>query len=72
MKRVLADIQAGRFVQNFMLDNRAGQTALKASAQSPPRTRRAGRRQAARDDAVDQAAHAGGQEQELIGVQPLK
>ncbi len=31
MKRVLADIQAGRFVQRFVLDNRAGQPELKAS-----------------------------------------
>jgi len=31
MKRVLADIQAGRFVQKFVLDNRAGQPELKAS-----------------------------------------
>jgi len=31
MKRVLADIQQGRFVQKFVLDNRAGQPELKAS-----------------------------------------
>jgi ketol-acid reductoisomerase len=31
MKRVLADIQAGRFVKNFVLDNRAGSPELKAS-----------------------------------------
>ncbi len=31
MKRVLEDIQAGRFVKNFVLDNRAGQPELKAS-----------------------------------------
>ena len=31
MKRVLADIQAGRFVSRFVLDNRAGQPELKAS-----------------------------------------
>jgi ketol-acid reductoisomerase len=31
MKRVLADIQSGRFVQKFVLDNRAGQPELKAS-----------------------------------------
>jgi ketol-acid reductoisomerase len=39
MKRVLADIQSGRFVKNFVLDNRAGQPELKASPQgrrSPP------------------------------------
>ena len=31
MKRVLADIQAGRFVKDFVLDNRAGQPELKAA-----------------------------------------
>ena len=31
MKRVLADIQQGRFVRDFVLDNRAGQPQLKAS-----------------------------------------
>jgi ketol-acid reductoisomerase len=31
MKRVLDDIQAGRFVSKFVLDNRAGQPELKAS-----------------------------------------
>jgi ketol-acid reductoisomerase len=31
MKRVLEDIQAGRFVSKFVLDNRAGQPELKAS-----------------------------------------
>ena len=31
MKRVLADIQGGRFVQKFVLDNRAGQPELKAA-----------------------------------------
>jgi ketol-acid reductoisomerase len=31
MKRVLADIQGGRFVKRFILDNRAGQPELKAA-----------------------------------------
>jgi len=31
MRRVLEDIQAGRFVKNFVLDNRAGQPELKAA-----------------------------------------
>src|SRR4029077_3590040 len=31
MKRVLADIQGGRFVKNFVLDTRAGQPELKAA-----------------------------------------
>lgn len=31
MRRVLVDIQGGRFVKNFVLDNRAGQPELKAA-----------------------------------------
>jgi len=31
MKRILADIQEGRFVNDFMLDNKVGQIKLKAS-----------------------------------------
>lgn len=31
MKRILADIQSGRFVKDFVLDNRAGQPELKAA-----------------------------------------
>jgi ketol-acid reductoisomerase len=31
MKRVLADIQQGRFVSRFVLENRAGQPELKAA-----------------------------------------
>src|SRR3546814_5875174 len=31
MTRVLADIQSGRFVKDFVLDNQAGQPELKAS-----------------------------------------
>jgi ketol-acid reductoisomerase len=31
MKNILADIQSGRFVKNFVLDNRAGQPELKAA-----------------------------------------
>lgn len=31
MKRILEDIQSGRFVKDFVLDNRAGQPELKAS-----------------------------------------
>ena len=37
MKRVLADIQQGRFVKNFILDNRAGQPELKASRKQAAR-----------------------------------
>ena len=31
MKRVLEDIQSGRFVRDFMLENEAGQPSLKAT-----------------------------------------
>jgi ketol-acid reductoisomerase len=34
MKKVLADIQSGRFVKAFVLDNRAGQPELKAARQA--------------------------------------
>ena len=37
MKRVLADIQSGRFVKNFVLDNRAGQPELKAARKAAQR-----------------------------------
>ncbi len=66
MKRVLADIQSGRFVKDFVLDNRAGQPELKASRisrQAPPD--RAGRQRAARDDALDRRQQAGRPDQEL-------
>ena len=56
MKRVLADIQSGRFVKNFVLDNRAGQPELKAArkaAEAHPIEKTGGG--AARDDAVDSA-----------------
>ena len=37
MKRVLEDIQSGRFVKNFVLDNRAGQPELKAARKAAAR-----------------------------------
>ena len=37
MKRVLADIQSGRFVKDFVLDNRAGQPELKAARKAAQR-----------------------------------
>jgi ketol-acid reductoisomerase len=37
MKRVLEDIQSGRFVKDFVLDNRAGQPELKASRKAAQR-----------------------------------
>ena len=67
MKRVLADIQSGKFTRDWMLENKVNQTSFKAMrAQAGRAPDRAGRRQAARHDAVDQAAGAGRQGQELI------
>ena len=66
MKRVLDDIQSGRFARDWMLENRVNQTsfkAMRAKMRRPPD--RAGRREAARHDAVDQAAGAGRQGKEL-------
>ena len=34
MKRVLADIQSGKFVRDFMLENTVGQPTIKASRRS--------------------------------------
>ena len=54
MKAVLNDIQTGKFVRDFMQENAVGQPFFKAH---PPHQRRtpdrAGRREAARHDAVD-------------------
>ena len=67
MKRILGDIQSGKFVKDWMLENKVNQTSFKAMrAKLRGASDRAGRRQAARDDAVDQRARAGRQEPELI------
>ena len=66
MKRVLTDIQNGTFTRNWLLENKVGQVGFKATArpqQRPPD--RAGRREAARDDAVDRQERAGRQDEEL-------
>ena len=66
MKRVLADIQSGKFARDWMLENKVNQTSFKATRAklaSPPD--RGSRRQAPRHDAVDQEGRAGGQDQEL-------
>ena len=69
MKRILADIQSGTFTRNWMLENRVNQTSFKAMRAKMRRpSDRGGRREAARHDAVDQAAGAGGQEP---GTDPL-
>ena len=65
MKRILNDIQSGKFTRDWMLENKVNQTSFKATRAKLRRAPdRAGRRQAPRDDAVDQAARAGGSGQE--------
>ena len=69
MKHILADIQSGKFVEDWMLENKVNQTSFKAMRAKmcrPPD--RAGGRQAARHDAVDQAACAGRSQPELKPV----
>ena len=61
MKRVLDDIQTGKFARDWVLENKAGQ----ASLQGHPRPRRGAsdrgsRREPARHDAVDRQEQAGG------------
>ena len=49
MKRVLADIQSGRFARDWMLENKVGQASFKAMRKKMSRAPdRGGRRQAAR------------------------
>ena len=67
MKRILDDIQSGKFVKDWMLENKVNQTSFKAMrAKLAAHPAEASRRQAARDDAVDQGARAGGPVAELI------
>ena len=66
MKRVLKDIQTGKFTSDWMQEYRVGRGALQGH---PPHERqppdRGSRRQAARHDAVDRQEQAGRQGQEL-------
>ena len=66
MKAVLDDIQQGRFVRDWMTECAVGQPSLQGD---PPQQRRppdrAGRRDAARHDAVDHRRQDGRQVQEL-------
>ncbi len=67
MKQVLDDIQSGKFVKDWMLENRVNQTELQGHARQMRQPRHGRGRQApARHDAVDLRARLGGQEQELI------
>ena len=66
MKRVLADIQTGRFARDWMLENKVNQASFKATRRTPRRAPdRGSRREAARHDALDQEERAGGQGEEL-------
>ena len=67
MKKILEDIQSGKFVKDWMLENKVNQTSFKAQrAKLAGASGRGCRRQAARDDAVDQAAGARGSLAQLI------
>ena len=72
MKAVLSDIQTGKFVRDFMLEN-AGRSAVLQRHTSPERRApdRTGRREAARHDAVDFRRQDGRQSQELIATAHL-
>jgi ketol-acid reductoisomerase len=60
MKQVLDDIQSGKFVKDWMLENRVNQTSFKAMRAEMRQPRYGSRGQApARHDAVDCRAGAG-------------
>ena len=66
MKRVLDDIQSGKFARDWMLENKVNQTSFKATrAKLAAAPDRGSRRQAPRHDAVDQEGRAGRQDEEL-------
>ena len=66
MKQVLTDIQTGEYAKQFILENRAGAPTLVRQAPHDGQPRdRGGRREAARDDAVDQGQQAGRQVEQL-------
>ncbi|MGY4451593.1 ketol-acid reductoisomerase [Bradyrhizobium sp. i1.3.1] len=69
MKRVLADIQGGKFARDWMLENKVNQTSFKATrAKLAAQSDRGSRRETARHDALDQEGRAGRQEQELTAA----
>ena len=66
MKRILDDIQSGRFARDWVPESQAGQPSFKAMRRRERRaSNRGGRRQAARHDAVDRQEQAGRQGEEL-------
>ncbi len=71
MKRVLDDIQTGKFARDWVLENKAGQASFKATrARAAAHPDRRSRRQAARDDAVDRQEQAGRSGEELSTSAP--
>ena len=67
MKAVLTDIQQGKFVRDFMLENAVGQPTLKASRRAnDEHLIEANRRETARHDAVDLGWQDGRQSEKLI------
>ncbi len=67
MKRVLDDIQTGKFARDWVLENKAGQASLQGHPRPGRRASdRGSRREAARHDAVDCQEQAGGHGEELI------
>ena len=71
MKRVLTDIQSGRFARDWMLENKVNQSSFRATRRRMAETPdRADRRETARHDAVDQAKRAGRQGEELGQLAP--
>ena len=72
MKRILKDIQTGKFTSEWMQEYRSGLARFKGirrHERRPPD--RAGRREAARHDAVDRQEQAGRQGQELSAIHGL-
>ena len=70
MKKVLEDIQMGRFTRDWMLENKVNQTNFKAMRRATVvAPDRGSGRQAARHDAVDLQERAGRQGQELNSVE---
>ena len=66
MKRVLNDIQSGRFARDWMLENKVNQASFKATRRRNCRAPdRGSRRETARHDALDQEERPGRQGEEL-------
>ena len=59
MKRILTDIQTGKFARDWMLENHAGQPAFKATRRRERTPGRKSRQDAAGDDAMDRQEQAG-------------